>query len=223
MTCIESVLHTLQDAETEENGTFYNCSLGQWFFYLKYNYSNEIIPNYFISGNWYGLSKPIFIYFLLFRPFFSSLIVISPVLWFYHGDWNLSLGDVYIFNSWPRQSTEGWWVYMVVWSNGDIIFAVILQNIFSKIKKKNTDLFHCLCEFFRFKVQKRKTDRKTLHSHLLQYYFPVNVTLKLHYFRKTSFLIRDDSETSCQLSSNITKLFYFCTRHSIMCSIHVCL
>ena len=136
MTCIESVLHTLQDAETEENGTFYNCSLGQWYFYLKYNYSNEIIPNYFISGNWYGLSKPIFIYFLLFRPFFSSLIVISPVLWFYHGDWNLSLGDVYIFNSWPRQSTEGWWVYMVVWSNGDIIFAVILQNIFNKIKKE---------------------------------------------------------------------------------------
>ena len=38
----------------------------------------------------------LFFFFLLFRPFFSSLIVISPVLWFYHGDWNLSLGDVYI-------------------------------------------------------------------------------------------------------------------------------
>ena len=92
-----------------------------------------------------------------------------------------------------------------------------------KLKKKNTDLFHCLCEFFRFKVQKRKTDRKTLHSHLLQYYFPVNVTLKLHYFRITSFPIRDDSETSCQLSFNITKLFYFGTPHSITCFIPVCL
>ena len=29
----------------------YNCSFDKWFFYLKYNYSNEIIPNYFISGN----------------------------------------------------------------------------------------------------------------------------------------------------------------------------
>ena len=35
MICIESVLHTRQDAETEENGTFYNCSRGQWYFYLK--------------------------------------------------------------------------------------------------------------------------------------------------------------------------------------------
>ena len=51
MICFESVLHTRQDVETEENGTFYNFSFGQWFFYLKYNYTNEIIPNYFISGN----------------------------------------------------------------------------------------------------------------------------------------------------------------------------
>ena len=167
MTCIESVLHTLQDAETEENGTFYNCSLGQWYFYLKYNYSNEIIPNYFISGNWYGLSKPIFIYFLLFRPFFSSLIVISPVLWFYHRDWNLSLGDVYIFNSWPRQSTEGWWVYMVVWSNGDIIFAVILQNIFNKIKKEYWSV-SLLVWIFSFQGAKVENGQETLYSRLLQ-------------------------------------------------------
>ena len=170
MTCIESVLHTLQDAETEENGTFYNCSLGQWYFYLKYNYSNEIIPNYFISGNWYGLSKPIFIYFLLFCPFFSSLIVISPVLWFYHGDWNLSLGDVYIFNSWPRQSTEGWWVYMVVWSNGDIIFAVILQNIFNKIKKEYWSV-SLLVWIFSFQGAKVENRQETLYSHFLQYNF----------------------------------------------------
>ena len=26
MICIESVVHTRQDAETEENGTFYKCS-----------------------------------------------------------------------------------------------------------------------------------------------------------------------------------------------------
>ena len=32
---------------------------------------------------------------------------------------------------------------------------------------------------------------------------------------KYRLLIRDDSETSCQLSFNITKLFYFGIRHSI--------
>ena len=47
---IESVLHTRQGVETEENGTFNNCSWGQWYFYLKYNYPNEIIPNSFISA-----------------------------------------------------------------------------------------------------------------------------------------------------------------------------
>ena len=52
MTCIEGILRARQDAETEENGTFYNCSWGQWYFYLKKNYPNEIIPNYFISGNY---------------------------------------------------------------------------------------------------------------------------------------------------------------------------
>ena len=50
MICIESVLHTRQGAETEENATFYNCSWGQWYLYLKYNYPNEIIPNSFISA-----------------------------------------------------------------------------------------------------------------------------------------------------------------------------
>ena len=59
----------------------YNCSFDKWFFYLKYNYSNEIIPNYFISGNEYGSSRPIFISsFFTLSSFCSSLIVISPVL-----------------------------------------------------------------------------------------------------------------------------------------------
>ena len=112
----------------------------------------------------------LFFFFYSFVFFFSSLIIISPVLWFYRGDWNLSLGDVYILNSWLRQSTEGWWVYMVVWCNGDIIFAVILQNIFSKIKKEYWSV-SLLVWIFSFQSAKAENRQETLYSHFLQYYF----------------------------------------------------
>ena len=39
-------------------------------------------------------------------------------------------------------------MYVVVWSNGDIIFAVILQNIFSKIKKRILICFTTCVNFF---------------------------------------------------------------------------
>ena len=80
----------------------------------------------------------------------------------------------------------------------------------------------CL-NFFRFKVQKAESRQKNVAWSPFAILFAANVTLKLLYFRKTSFLIRDDSETSCQLSFNISKLLYFGTRHSIMRFIHVCL
>ena len=58
----------------------------------------------------------------------------------------------------------------------------------------------CL-NFFRFKVQKAESRQKNVAWSPFAILFAANVTLKLLYFRKTSFLIRDDSETSCHSTS----------------------
>ena len=84
-------------------------------------------------------------------------------------------------------------------------------------------LFMACVNFFRFKIQKAESRRENVAWSPFAILFAVNVTIKLHYFRITSFPIRDDSETSCQLSFNITKLFHFGTRYSITCFIPVCL
>ena len=77
--------------------------------------------------------------------------------------------------------------------------------------------------FFRFKVQKAESRRKNVAWSPFAILFAVNVTFNSSILEQLFFLMRNDSETSCQLSFNVTKSFYFGTRHSISCFIHVCL
>ena len=84
-------------------------------------------------------------------------------------------------------------------------------------------MFTACANFCRLKVQKAESRRRNVSWSPFAILFAVNVTLKLLCFRTTSLLIHDDSETSRQLSFNITKLFYSGTRHSITSFIPVCL
>ena len=69
-------------------GTFYNCSWGQWYFYLKYNYSNEIIPNFHLRLLIRFIETDIYLYFFTlssFLVFFDGpQIILFRYSLFYH-------------------------------------------------------------------------------------------------------------------------------------------
>ena len=67
--------------------------------------------------------------------------------------------------------------------------------------------------FFRFKLQKAESRRENVAWSPFAILFAVNVTLNSSILEQLPF----SYVSSCQLSFNITKIFYFGTRHSITC------